>query len=230
MRVYLLDDQTTMLELIHKETKNILTERGYEADFDCYEDFSDDHDLSQYDLFILDIELRDGKSGFDVAKKITDRYPDAIIIFCSGHDDLVFSSFRLNVFYFVRKIHLSKELGEAMDKYLKLAALRRTEYQFLSSEYSVNVMSIKYVVGIGHRATFHFKTDKEMMERQPLSKIMEQFPDKLFVQVDRNVVVNVAYIEDLRRNKVLMKDGKEFRISRRRIDDVTQRFVLYKTM
>jgi DNA-binding LytR/AlgR family response regulator len=69
---------------------------------------SDTNILNPFDMYILDIDMPD-MNGFDLANKIYEKYPNAVIIFCTMHDNLVYDSFRLNAFYFVRKNNLEED-------------------------------------------------------------------------------------------------------------------------
>ena len=53
---------------------------------------------NNYDTYFLDIDMPNC-NGFDLAKKIIEIKPKAIIIFVTAHDGLVYNSFDLNPFY-----------------------------------------------------------------------------------------------------------------------------------
>ncbi len=77
-------------------------------------EFSSCDDVLRYleyntiNILFLDINMPT-KTGFDLAEKLNQLYPDIIIIFVSAHDNFVYSSFEYSPFRFLRKTHLYKD-------------------------------------------------------------------------------------------------------------------------
>ena len=67
------------------------------------------------DCYIVDIQLGD-TDGFTICRNIREHDTESAIIFCSHHEELVFQSFRYDIFSFVRKEKLSEDLNEAVKR------------------------------------------------------------------------------------------------------------------
>ena len=101
----IIDDNKKELNTIESALSTLTYGTEYSLLIDSFFSFTQLDLEEKYNLYILDIDMPD-ISGFQIARKIYDRYPDATIVFCTNHDDLVFDSFKLDAFYFVRKISL----------------------------------------------------------------------------------------------------------------------------
>ena len=56
-----------------------------------------------YDVIFMDIELND-KNGIEIAKYHKDKH-NCLVIFTSSHENLVFNTFQVEPFQFIRKNH-----------------------------------------------------------------------------------------------------------------------------
>ena len=105
MNICILDDNTADAIII-RETLNCLFKE--ETVIDLYKEYTRQINKS-YDLYMIDIQLNH-ISGFEVAEEIKLAAPQAIIVFCSSHNNLVYDSFHYEPFYFVRKDHLQNDI------------------------------------------------------------------------------------------------------------------------
>lgn len=55
-----------------------------------------------YDVLFLDIEMS-GLSGFEICRRVREIKPDMLVVFISGREELVFQSFEVQPFRFIRK-------------------------------------------------------------------------------------------------------------------------------
>ena len=115
----IIDDSLTDLLRI-AQALNHLSSVTDELQFQTFT-YQNPNDMNRYDKewYIIDIDLGD-ISGFDIANEIKVKNPKAYIIFCTSHDDLVFQSFDVDVFYFIRKDHLEQDLLSAVRKYIRM--------------------------------------------------------------------------------------------------------------
>lgn len=86
----------------------------------CCHLFDDDQKIiEKYDLYIIDIEMPNN-NGLQVAQNIRSKYSDAILLLCSKRNDLVFESFKIGCFFFIRKDHFEDDM--------KFVKIRLQEY------------------------------------------------------------------------------------------------------
>ena len=112
MNIAIIDDEKDFL-LYLKEV--LLRELGRElTNVDLYliKDSSSFPDANiYYDMYIIDIEMP--INGFQYAKSLN---PKAKIVFISVHDQLVYSSFYFNPYYFIRKKYIQEDIQNLIDK------------------------------------------------------------------------------------------------------------------
>lgn len=112
MNVLLLDDEKMMLEMLSEAVAEALPT----ANCAC---FSGANEALAYaketsiDIAFLDINLM-GRSGLDVARKLTLMYPRVNIIFCSGHEEYAMEAFKLYASAFLQKPVWAEDIQEAV--------------------------------------------------------------------------------------------------------------------
>ena len=106
VKVAILDDEQNDLNKVHNYFKSISSNS---IQYNCDEYKQLNEQFFNYDLYVLDIELPT-ISGFEVAEKIKEKCPNAVLIIHSKRNDLVFESFKFGVFFFVRKDHFDIDM------------------------------------------------------------------------------------------------------------------------
>ena len=79
-----------------------------------------------FDILLLDIDLPD-KNGIDFANDYIKIYPNAKIIFISSHNELVFDSFKVHPYSFIKKENINIELNDTLLELLDLLKLHKKE-------------------------------------------------------------------------------------------------------
>ena len=111
VKVAVLDDENKDIENVKNYFEDIKA-----LDYQCTYFNNVNHLYEhEYDLYILDIEMPD-TNGLEVAEKIKELYPYAIIMLHSKRNDLVFESFKVGVFFFIRKDHFKEDMEHAQKR------------------------------------------------------------------------------------------------------------------
>ena len=192
-------------------------------------DLSENIDYRQrYDLYVMDIDMP-GLNGFAVARKIYDSCPDATIIFCSNHDDLVFDSFRLNAFYFVRKTFLKDDMAIAIDKFIN--KFNSVNAQYI---YSINntirplaVSGILYFESYGNDLHIHLADGKTITERKSLKKVRGEVNMDLFMECGQSYLINCMHISEITSSDVVLDDETIIPIPRRKLSEIKILYMNY---
>lgn len=181
----------------------------------------------QYDLYILDIDMPEN-NGFHLASRIYEKNSDAVIIFCSSHDDLVFDSFKLNAFYFVRKSFLKDDMVLALRKFISRSFMLNAEYIYKSSQSIIKIPMKKIIFFEVSGNDLYICTDtREYHERKSMKQLKEDLHVNFFIQINQNFLINANHIDEISGNKVLLKTGLSFDIPRRNIKDVRNEYLKY---
>ncbi|MBQ6334253.1 MAG: response regulator transcription factor [Erysipelotrichaceae bacterium] len=221
------DDDINDLNRITKLINGLSRESDSSFDIDCCDNPNRLNLNKQYDLYILDIDMPE-INGFLLANKIYEINPDAVIIFCSSHDDLVFDSFKLNAFYFVRKGFLKDDMVLALRKFIAKCFMLNAEYIYKTNQ-SIIKIPMKNIIyfEVSGNDLFICTDTKEYHERKSMKQLKEDLHINYFIQVNQNYLINANYIDEISGNKVLLKNGLSFDIPRRSIKDVRNEYLKF---
>ena len=208
----------------------------------------------QPDLVFLDVELKDGQTGFDVLDQIHDRNFD--VIFVSGYDRYAIRAFQFSAIHYLEKPVDSALLREAIARVVKkrsgselhfqLQLLRENLLDKLSLPQQIILPNPKegdsIVVAIGDiirveaansQSIFYFfrsgKIEKTMYSLNiggVFKKMLNGYDD--FIMIHESHLINRRHITNYnaKNHSVKMADETFIRIAERRQGDFLQKFSL----
>ncbi len=202
------------------------------------------------DIVFLDIELPDGK-GIDLLDNIDGKYHFETI-FITSHDNYAIEAIRKNAVDYILKPVTKQQLSSAINKVkdriqriktiqevgilkAKLNSLQQNNNE--NAKILINTMKdgmqiipakeIVIVESTGNYTTFHLTNNKKITS----SKTLSNFEDKLitinFFKIHRSFIINLQYIDSIKQEEergffVIMKDGSDYDIARRRRKEFLQ--------
>lgn len=161
----------------------------------------------KYDIAYIDIELLDD-NGIEVAKQIQKSNSKSLITFVSNHNQYVSQAFTLQAFQYITKPIDEKlfnyDLSRALKTYKKfnITIPIKTKGRIFYK----HPKDIVYIESYYRKVTV-FTTDEAIQTTYTLNKMIELLEDYDFVQVHQSYLVNMFYIEQIMKNKVILKDG-----------------------
>ena len=105
IHIAICDDEEVFVEKIRNEARAVLETQDEDFEIFCYTDGNKllaDYEAKKFDLVLLDIDMPD-VDGFEVAEKLNIKSDEVKVAFISSYENLVFKSFRLKPFRFIRK-------------------------------------------------------------------------------------------------------------------------------
>ena len=108
------------------------------------------HLIKPFDLVFLDIDMPE-VTGMELAAKLEEQNPQAIVIFISNHEEAVFEAIHYKPFRFIRKAYLQAELSEALQS-LKKQKEKRARFITLDVKEQQIVLPVKEIVYIESQA------------------------------------------------------------------------------
>lgn len=222
----IVDDNRIALQEIRVSLDALTLKLDYSFSISEYTDPEDPGIKKQADVYIIDIDMP-GKTGFELAHEINESYPAAIIIFCTQHDELVYDSFKLNTFYFVRKDHLFIDLFHALQKLNDLLQNNASYYNITTRKGVEHIRhsDILYFEVSGNDLFIHLVDDREFSERKTLTSVMAELNDDSFIQINQNYIVNGNYIASVKDYKVFLTNQMIFDIPKARFKQVKEKYI-----
>ena len=166
-------------------------------------------------IYILDIELKDSKSGIEIASMIRDVDWDSEIIFITNHDKMFETAHRsvYEVFDFIEKYHqLDKRLCDDINKILsKNVDKKLFTYKGRNVDLQLYFNSINYIYRDKEDRKVVIVTDSSSFSiNLGVKEILNELDDR-FKMVHRSCIVNTDKVEtyDWNKSKVIMKNGEE---------------------
>lgn len=222
VKVAILDDEYKDIENVKNYFKQI-KELNYQCSY-----FNSENSLydKEYDLYILDIEMPD-INGLEIAEKVKEIYPHAVIILHSKRNDLVFESFKVGVFFFIRKDNFKEDMDFArirLDKHF-MSNNKMYTYQTKDNIQHIPHQSIMYIEKIHHYIEIHLESNIVLKENKSMRHILSQFED--FTQCHQSYLVNLNYVDKLEGNNFIMKNKDIIQISKRNFMKTKKEYIEY---
>ena len=181
------------------------------------------------DILITDIVMPEGQpSGIDVVRRLFPKGCGTQVIYVSGYLDKALDVYPSNHIFFLLKPIEEDRLKEALSLALDTIASSRPPMLRIKvghKERLINTATISYLRSELRIVTIYCG-DSKVETYAKLSDLMSQLPDS-FVRCHRSYVINLANTVSLEEDHVLLRDGTQIPISRRRAKDAQRALLSY---
>lgn len=184
-----------------------------------------------YDILFLDIEMP-GMNGIALSSKLRELGIETLIVFISNKSELVFQSFEVRPFRFVRKNHFLEELAPLTRDLIR--ELERNEDVTITVEeekstavYSFSCNEIQYIEVNGKYCKV-VTTRGISSLRQTLSLFENKLAHQGFIKPHRSYLVNYRYISRIEKSQIVLENGVTLPLSRNRIAETRTQFISLK--
>ena len=227
IKTLIIDDSSSDLEKIAVALTGATSEFGVSFDIELTDSFSGIDEYMNYDLYILDIDMPD-VNGFDLASQIQNKKPDAVVLFCSWHEECIVDSFKLNTFYFIRKSKLEKDMKDAIHKLTNRFRKIYYVYNYKGMTEYISIMDIVFVESLKNYISIVTVSKKEYVERKPMQVLKAEIPMSFFVSISAGCIVNINYIYSISNTSVILTNGKTISIPSLRVSQVRKEYLAKK--
>ena len=199
------------------------------CEFESGEQFLSHFKANQYDVIILDIEMKE-LTGLDVAEKIRETDKSVIIAFLTSHQEFAPKGYEVNAFRYLLK-------GQPEHMYIKQLRSIFNEYhqshmtipvQMSNTVFNVAVSDILYFEIYKRTIVLHTRTNKYQFNGK-LSEIEKDERLVNFVKPHKSYYVNLSYIDNIEPTAIIMKNSDKIPLSRNFKKFVTDKFVSFLT-
>ena len=226
MRIYICDDEIQMVKQIMDKVRKLMPDSHVE-EFISAEMLMEGLLRECPDLLLLDIDMP-GKSGMDVAGELKRMQVSPLLVFVTGHDELVYDSLQFHPFGFVRKAFLEAELPRVLEDCERQLSEKRAMYRLRCSEGEVYLplSEILYFEAAANYLTVYTRRESYRF-RETLSAVGEALCDKGFVRVHKGFLVNMAAVKLLGQGALMLDTGQEIPVGRSYSEDVKKQIMRY---
>ena len=201
MKIAICDDEKIFL----KKMNNLIVSNYANPDkliiceFESGEQFLSQFKANQFDVIILDIEMKE-LTGLDVAEKIRETDKSVIIAFLTSHQEFAPNGYEVNAFRYLLK----------------------------GQPFNVAVSDILYFEIFKRTIVLHTRINKYQFNGK-LSEIEKDERLVNFVKPHKSYYVNLSYIGNIEPTSIIMKNGDKVPLSRNFKQFVTDKFVSFLT-
>ncbi len=226
MRICLCDDEPQMLKHISGKVKELVTNAQI-AEFEDGKSLLSALKEKDCDVLLLDIDMPD-ITGLEVAAHLEKMENKPLLIFVTGHDELVYDSLLFHPFGFVRKNFMDIELKKILLDCEKELSCREQFYIFKSNNENIRLSTadILYMESDGNYLRL-FTHDEEYRFRDTISVVNEQLQDKGFIRFHRGFLVNQEAVKVLGADEVQLVNGVRIPIGRSYADAAKKQWMRY---
>lgn len=233
MRIAIIDDQQDD----RVDLSNVLIPFLQNFDFDTElsefnsgEDFLRSFEPDQFDICFLDIYMN-GINGMDVAKIIAKEDPECFIVFLTTSPDFMAQGYDVRAWRYLLKPLTKETLSKALMPCIEKIVLNKRFLTIKVENTDVNVSFSKlyYITVVGRNVELHLKNDYiTLSSKISFSEISKPLlSDFRFVLCDKGTVVNLLQIKSIDNQTILMKNGQNVYVSRRKLPDMKKAFLNY---
>ena len=201
------------LEKIEKEAQVLLFQSGKEIL---------EH-IENLDILFLDIEMPE-MDGLEVGKIIGKRNRDCKIIMATSRVERFKEAFKIDAFRFVTKPFNEKEIEEALqDVFDTMIGMSEIEFYENRMLHKIRQRDIKYLKTYG--SFIEAKVGNRILRREiSLLKLEEILDKNIFYRINREILVNMFYIDSYKEGAIKV-GAKMFKVARRRKKDFEKVFL-----
>lgn len=183
-------------------------------------------ELEGISCVILAWEDRD--SVFRYAEKLWNREKSLLIIYAAYKVEDVVAALGMPFFHIVRLFGLEQDLEAAFRKLgrVRVSSEDRIRFTLNGQLMLIPLREIFYLESEGHEIRVHLEKGVYTV-KENLSECEERLKGRGFVRVYRSFLVNMYHIRCLEKEKVLLDNGEQLYVSRRKYPEVKLKFENY---
>lgn len=218
------DDQPEVLEALQKLLCEICDEKEISKEIVAFTDGNGllEH-IEEIQVAFLDIEMPQ-LDGIELGKKIKERNPKCKVIMATGMVERFKEAFQIQALRFVTKPFREEEVKEALEAALTGAFFTKSiEVYAERNRFEIQEEEIVFVRAYNGYA--ELCVGEKIFRREcALLELEEILNEHLFVRINRDMIINLGFVEEYDGTWVVA-GTKEFRISRRRKKEFERKYM-----
>lgn len=217
LKIAICDDESSQREYMKSVVTKWAQTRSHFCEITDYpsaEAFLFEYSESKdYDILLLDIEMKE-MNGVELAKRVRSENEAVQMVFITGYPDFISDGYDVCALHYLMKPVSEEKLISVLDRAIK--NLSRAEKRLMVSfdrqtEY-IPFSEIVYLEAQMNYTVIHTRIAEYKM-KSSLSNIENKLDDGFF-RCQRSFIVNLAQVQRIKSDSVVLKNGKAIPISR----------------
>lgn len=182
------------------------------------------------DLIFLDIRMP-GMTGMEVAKEIRKTDTKSTIIFITSLSQYAIEGYSVNAVDYILKPISYPEFKLKMSRIVSNITLKDSQSMTIANEdglVRLLVSSIMYVETNLHNVIIYDNEGKKYKKHASMHDIEDTIHSENFLRINSSYLVNLDYVDSLKKGFVILRNGTELKISRPRLKEVQEAFMKYQ--
>ena len=236
-KIAICDDESLFAEELKELLSGYMMEKGLVFEIDIYGSGEALIELGieviKYTAVFLDINM-EKIDGIKAAEKIREVSREVFIVFVTAFVNYSLEGYRLDVVRYLLKgnVDFPSMVNECVDALVdKLSySVTKREFDFKEGKREISLERLLYVESNLHKLEFHVMEDdlKIYTMYETLNALESKLVAKDFVRIHQSYLVNIKYIKNVVRYKVVLTNGIELVIPKARYTYVKEQFILYQ--
>ncbi len=239
IKIALCDDNREQLETLGGEIAGYFRRNGAPAakiySFDSSKELVGEMEKERFDVYFLDVLIPE-QNGMEVGKLIRKKDEDAMIVYVTVSREYAFEAFGVHAFSYLQKPVKKAELINTLDRILRTMEKRDGSKLCVRTKeglVNINTGDIMYVENISRCTVYILKNGvrvTSVCNRGSFEKsvgFLNEQPE--FVQPHKSYFVNMHCIRTFSAKYILLDDGTQIAISRKRFAETKKTYLAFLT-
>lgn len=194
------DDNLNILDKLSKMLESIFTKHKFDAQVcfksDNFDDILNYVDSNKTDVLFLDINLKNGKTGLQIAETVRKKNKSAYLIFMTAHLEYAMMAYKFKTFDYIAKPLTFERLEETVTRLFEdINGLPKKYIKIDSKNTFIDESEIFYIKRDSMKLIFH--TPGHNYEcYSSLKKVMDTLPDN-FIRCHKSFMVNINNVVNI---------------------------------
>lgn len=236
-RIAICDDESFFAEELKELISGYMMEKGLVFEIDTYSSGEAlvklGIEVVRYTAVFLDINM-EKIDGIKAAEKIREVSREVFIVFVTAYVNYSLEGYRLDAVRYLLKsnANFQSTVNECMNAIMEKLnySVAKREFDFKEGTKEVSLERLLYIKSNLHKLEFHIMEDD--MKIYTMYETLNALEDRLaandFVRIHQSYLVNIKYIKNVVRYKVVLTNGVELVIPKARYTYVKEQFVSYQ--
>ena len=187
--------------------------------------------LNRCDIAFFDIDMKP-YNGIDLARKLHNENPNAIIIFVTNYIEYAPAGYEVNAFRYLLKPEMDKNFErifeDALEAYKKNHQI--VSFSIDAEHIEVPVHNILYLESEQRIMQMHLIQSDRACHRfyASMTQMAAELEPMGFLRIQKSYLVNMEYIESLKYGETRLKGGIVLKSSEKNHSEIKQRYSLWR--